>query len=345
MYTLSKKVSQIMIYTLNDFQIISSNGFNVVLPIQTVDLINNLSKHVGSPNYIKTPVFNKRDNSGSDPEKKRKKPRYKNQDSGWSETSGKNEVITSNIVFKNPLNTKKNVTGVESIIQSIRAILNKVGSNNDVELNDNLFVLIDNMLETDISAEEVIQISNKTSDILINTSFYSRIYSKLYGKLMERYEFINNTFSEKAENYLSTYDNIIDVNPDEDYDLFCNKNKENDNRKAFSLFCVNLYSINKIDGSIIINFIHELINVLDNTLDDSKHVFINDEIIENISIFISTRTDIYEKCSDITLVTSNNENITVKEYIIKLSKKKPKQHKGISTKALFKLMELMDSLG
>ena len=46
-------------YTLDDFKNIRFNGFDFVLPEDTITLISNLSLEVGSPTYVKTPIFQK----------------------------------------------------------------------------------------------------------------------------------------------------------------------------------------------------------------------------------------------------------------------------------------------
>jgi hypothetical protein len=48
-------------YNIRFFKDILYEGFDFVLPEETVKLIHSLSSQVGSPNYIKTPVFKKRD--------------------------------------------------------------------------------------------------------------------------------------------------------------------------------------------------------------------------------------------------------------------------------------------
>jgi hypothetical protein len=50
-------------YSLKDFQNIIFNGFQLELPNTTLKLINELSNEVGSPTYIKTPIFQKREQS------------------------------------------------------------------------------------------------------------------------------------------------------------------------------------------------------------------------------------------------------------------------------------------
>ena len=228
-----------MTYTISDFHTISKNGFNVVLPDITIDLINNLSQHVGSPNYIKTPVFNKRDSSGGDTERKRRR-KFKAQDNSWGDNSKIDTNSKSNIVFKAPT-PKKALTVVENITQSIRSILNKIGSSNTDGMYESLVTIIDEMLDSgdDITGEDVLNVSENITGVMSSNSFYSDVYTEIYSKLMDKYSFIQETLNTKLESYVSSYNHIIDVNPDENYDLFCSKNKENDHRRANTLFYTN----------------------------------------------------------------------------------------------------------
>ena len=47
-------------YTLNDFNNLIFTGFNYTLPSDTLQIISNLALEVGSPNYVKTPIFQKK---------------------------------------------------------------------------------------------------------------------------------------------------------------------------------------------------------------------------------------------------------------------------------------------
>ena len=67
-------------YTLNDFNNIIFNGFNYELPAETIRVISELALEVGSPDYVKTPIFQKRENpmksdvlASSNPNFKKKK--------------------------------------------------------------------------------------------------------------------------------------------------------------------------------------------------------------------------------------------------------------------------------
>ena len=48
-------------YPLSNFQSISSNGFDFKIPDETIRIINELASQVGSPTYIKTPNFHRKE--------------------------------------------------------------------------------------------------------------------------------------------------------------------------------------------------------------------------------------------------------------------------------------------
>ena len=50
-----------IIYTTDDIDTIRSHGFEISLPNDVLENIKKLTSHVGSPDYIKTPVFKKID--------------------------------------------------------------------------------------------------------------------------------------------------------------------------------------------------------------------------------------------------------------------------------------------
>lgn len=49
-----------MKYTLENFNNIQLNGFKFDFPDDTLKLISELALEVGSPNYVKTPTFQKK---------------------------------------------------------------------------------------------------------------------------------------------------------------------------------------------------------------------------------------------------------------------------------------------
>ena len=57
-YKQTKKMTTV--YNICDFDAIKNDGFNYTMPDITLRLINKIANMVGSPNYIKTPVFKKK---------------------------------------------------------------------------------------------------------------------------------------------------------------------------------------------------------------------------------------------------------------------------------------------
>jgi hypothetical protein len=49
-------------YTLEDFENITFGGFEYTIPDSVLETISKLAMHVGSPDYVRTPIFPKRDN-------------------------------------------------------------------------------------------------------------------------------------------------------------------------------------------------------------------------------------------------------------------------------------------
>ena len=55
-------MTKVLKYTIQEFNAITFNGFNLSLQEDTIKIISELSLQVGSPSYLKTPVFQKKEN-------------------------------------------------------------------------------------------------------------------------------------------------------------------------------------------------------------------------------------------------------------------------------------------
>ena len=113
-----------MKYTLENFSNILFNGFEIKLPDETLNIISDISQHVGSPTYIKSPVFHKREfisgknNQLIQGDVYKKKRRNKNSeninDEDWE-------------TIRNFQATKiEQKVGIDSKIVIIRSLINKI---------------------------------------------------------------------------------------------------------------------------------------------------------------------------------------------------------------------------
>jgi len=345
------------VYSLSDFSEISNKGFHVILPDATVSLINELSKLVGSPNYIKTPVFTKRE-STNDADKKRRRQRNRPQESSdeWTTTSstkGTKRISTSsdigaNIVF-NPPGTLIKKNDSSAPIQLIRPLLNKLGGNaSNQAIKSELFSVINNVFDTEITQEDIVKMSVQIIDIMSGNLFYSFIYATLFSEMMNMHTVFGNTLNTHFDAYISNYRDIQVVDPVEDYDKFCNMNKINHRRKANTAFYFNLYMLDKISKPSILDTIHTLVRMIRENINNIDSQQLVTELVENIFILLDPKSNLFSATRNIMMDSSSAEDgctepVCVREYLTQLSITKPKTCLGLNTKSIFKLKDLVDN--
>lgn len=345
-------------YSLTDFTDISNKGFDVILPTSTIQLINELSKLVGSPNYIKTPVFTKRE-SITETDKKRRRQRNRQTEGadGWSSnfsTKGTKKLSPSmendtnpNIVFNPSGLLTKRGGGDVTPIQLVRPLLNKLGGNSTNQaIKDELFTTLNDIIDTDITKEDLDKFTIQVFEILSGNTFYSSIYSQLFSQIMDTYPVFTDTLEKQISKYMTTFTDIKSVDPKEDYDLFCSINKQNDIRKSKSTFFVNLYTLYKISQPTMLSTVKTLTGMIRDNIDNADMVQLVCELIENIFIYMNPELGLFNMYKDTMMhAYSDGEEISISicDYIVELSKTSQKVYSGLNTKSLFKLKDLVDN--
>jgi hypothetical protein len=128
---------------------------------------------------------------------------------------------------------------------------------------------------------------------------------------------------------------IIYVDSSVDYDKYCNYNKINDKRKALSLFIVNLMKKNLVNTHEFIDIILHLQDLVFSYIDTPNKLNEVEEITENLFILITnSKRDIENETKCVNIVS----NFT------KCSQLKAKDKPSISTRAIFKYMDILDNL-
>jgi hypothetical protein len=333
MELLSKK------YTLNEINDISFIGFECVLNDETLLLIEEINNKVGSPSYIKTPIFNKRikknqnnclglikiNNNAMNQKKKIKEIL---NDDDW-------DLLSSFEVTK--IEKKE---GIDTEIIDIRSLLNMLTESNFSNKYDSIILILDKL--TVFSLEEKNKMYNVIIDITSGNSFYSEIYARLFSKIAEKYKILNDLLTDRIKIYLTNFEFVENVNKNESYDEICKKNKEKDKSEAFSLFLVNLEKYNVIKKEVIIDIIEQLLQKLLFYLKNSLYKSMVDKIIENL--FILYKKDWVENIS-----IKINEKDKIKTKIIELingivENIKINIYPGISnkSKSYFKLIDILE---
>ena len=353
-----------MRYTLQDYSDVLFTGYIYELPENTQNIIKNLTKELGvviaaamaaSTISQKPDDFFKHSNLHYN---KRVKSDYKNKqrtDDSWKGT----------IAFKATKIEKKE--GAEKLMNEIRVCLNKISNKNFEQQRDAIFNWIQEVLEEqdkDIQTlpdekppselslhnvgvlpppdqtKNVKIIAQSIFDIASSNKFYSEIYAILYRELIEKYSFFSDYISNVITEYYDGIDKIEFVDSNNNYDKYCENNKLNDKRKAMSTFIVNLMKQQLLPKNEVLELIISIQNKIFENIDiDGKTNWI-DEVTENLYILIS-----------LVAQDQDTDGGSIEEQVGKIrnnieicSKYKVKEYKSISSRAIFKYMDILEIL-
>jgi Fe-S cluster biosynthesis and repair protein YggX len=321
-----------LIYSLDTINEIKFNGFNYKLSDETLRVISEIALQVGSPDYVKTPIFKKREIIiKTEPKLKKNKGKYPEiiSDDEWNNVKQKQTL----------LNNEKNVFDTQ--IDIIRVFLNKLTDKNYIDIRNKIIEVIDSIIE-DTNIQNIIQLSTIIFEIASTNRFYSKIYADLYTDLSVKYTIMMTTFEVNLHQFTELFNNIEYIEPNVNYDKFCEINKINEKRKSLAAFYINLMLNNIIKKQTIIDITRNLLSQLYNfiSLDNKKNEV--DELCE--TIFILYKKDLYIENNENEIYYKNIEGYNINEIIKIIASSKVKDYKSLTNKTLFKFMDLKDML-
>lgn len=299
-------------FDLNNLKIVS-NSINYDLPKEVINIINFLAHKVGAPTYKKTPNFKKKQHYNTD------------------KITGEDWAAIRNFK-KTALN--KNTDGIALAIDEIRCLLNKITKDSYIKTEEIIFKKIgdsNNIFEY----EEFMKIGKLIFDIGSLNKNCSNLYAKLYKNLIDKYDIFKKISITNYESYLKIFEKINFIDADENYDLYCDYNKENENRKSISLFFVNLMKENVFEEEKIISLMMYLVENIEKKVQIEKKIEIVEELVNNLIIFIENS---YE-----TLKNHEKWEI-IEQHIDTFSKAKKSTYASLSTKTIFKYLDLLDNI-
>jgi hypothetical protein len=330
-------------FTPADFERIKNNGFTCPLSQETMAIIQALADQVGSPEYIKTPQFEKRDiydkkdTTGARPNRSRPtKKNYEFPDEAW-------ETVRN---FKATLMVKKE--GMGAVIDQIRKHLNKMTAKTYETLRDNIIKeiagitegILDNQSTLDsVEDAEFIREINKIGEALFTiasgNSFYSNMYAKLYKELMQNFAFMKTIFETNFQKFNTLFQDFTYCDPNKDYDQFCQNNKVNEKRRALSLFYVNLMKEKLIETGEIEKILLELQTNLMKAVQEPEQKNIVDEMAEVICIIIVNGHEQLRAWDE-------DKWDSIEEFVKTLAAYKTNSCPSITNKTIFKFMDMLE---
>jgi len=317
--------TEINTYKLSDIETILKNGFDYQLPDKTYELIQSISEQVGAPSYSKTPNFRKKDfnRSLSSGARKKKQRSLEISETDW-------ESIRN---FKTTEIKKKE--GVDQYIDQIRRSLNKITKESyDTTMNEILKVLEEVINQND-SEETLLNIGKIIFEIASQNKFYSELYADLYNELTKRIEIMRDIFMRSYTSFVETFDKIEYVDPEKDYDQFCVINRENDKRKAMSLFITYLMKREMISLDSVIVLVKQLQTKFRENIADENCENIVEEICENLFIMLTNGSDSME---------NHDDWEQIMEYVKEISNSEAETYPSLTNKVIFKHMDILEEV-
>jgi hypothetical protein len=229
--------------------------------------------------------------------------------------------------------------GAEKMLQDIRTCLNKISNKNYDGQRDIILLLMKSIMEEkkEENQANLRKIAQSIFDIASTNKFYAEIYAKLYKELIE----INVVFQEILTSFLAQYVGSVKevsyVDPDKDYELFCDYNKKNDARKATAVFFVYLMKEKVIPVLRILSIMVAFQELATQYIDEENRTNEVDEITEILFLFLQEGISVFRGCKAEWIwkfVILPNINL-----IAKMNKK---EKKSLSTRAIFKYKDMVE---
>ena len=310
-------------YTLDDIEKIKYSNITFTLDSDVLEKIKQIATEVGSPEYIKTPQFPKKDKFI------RKKGRNK-KDILSVEDWNKMRAFKPTVIKKNE--------GTEANISKIRQHLNKISEKTydilQVKIFDEISTVM-NKCESSDKLQLIERISSVIFDIASSNAFYSTLYAKFYKSLLEHTPEMKSIFMNNLSECLQLFENIENIDPAKDYNKFCEVNKTNEKRRAVIKFYVNLMNIDVIPVANIFDIIFKIKEKILFHLQDKNHISTIDELAELLKII---------SIDGYSLLKNNSSWNDVKDHIDIMASTSASTKAGLSNKTVFKYMDIQDAL-
>lgn len=335
-------MTTILKYTLKEMTDISRSGFSYEISEESATIINYLCSEVGSQGLLSN-VFQKSDigrgidnsNSQNSIFKNNKKRRG---NKGMEINSEDWETIRT---FQTTKIEQK--IGVDNDIDQIRLLLNKLTDRTFLDMREKIIEKIDTLEKENSLEEDYKKVGNMIYETASTNKFYSKIFADLFAELLSRYVWLKEIFDDKYNNIMEQYKNILYIDPDEDYDKFCDMNKVNEKRKSVTSFFVNLTLNGLIEKKYIVKILKDLLEIVMNLIVEQNRKNEVDELTENIAIlFNKDILDAVVNLEDYNQSEMLINNKTIIETITALAKCKAKDYVSLSNKAIFKYMDLIE---
>jgi len=304
-------------YTLAFYETMCVQPSTYTLPQLNLDNINALHLHMGVHNI--PPKAKPVDN----PLRRQKQENMEN----WK----KREEFKATVIAKKE--------GYENLLGELKKFLNKLTTANYDTQAESVIETVKSIiaLGDDDDADKIKLVLTQTAEVIMQVACSNKYYSALYAKLFMRLVDIHEQFLEEksriCNKFLTALQEIEIVDPNVDYDRFCIVNKKNDERRSMMLFIINLYKTGGCSFDELMSIVIKIDEMIHMHVSASSFIEYTNELTEIMNIFVTNM---------VTEIKSNKEWVFVKNRIVDYSKYKTKDYPGMSSRTIFKYMDMVD---
>lgn len=319
-----------MLYTLSDIYDILQNGIEYQLPSSISINIDRIEKEIANSSIKKMYSYPTTTTTTTT-----MIPNTSSHNKSLSSSSSSNKYKEKELSWENIRNFKitkiEKKEGTDKYINDIRICLNKM-SNKNYDTQQTIIIQKISEMEDE---EQIIKVATAIFDIASTNKFYSEMYAKIYKELMDLYPVFKNILNDFFLQFLTSVSNLKYVDPNIDYDAFCNYNKQNDKKKATAVFIIHMMKQNVILPEKVLDIIHNLIVKIEGYMIIENQLNELEEMTELVNLFI------LEGYILLTSVFASSE--LWQQVILKIrefSQLKVKDKKSLSSRVIFKYMDL-----
>jgi hypothetical protein len=308
-------------YTIKDFNNFIFDGVQYNLSQQVIDNIKHLERIIGVPTEMPRPsvpsrnVAHQSSNSSSE---------------NW-------ETLRS---FKST--EIKQIEGIEKDLNNVRSALNKISIKNYKVQSESVKQSIQAFFEIHISPisawEEKTENARKLGkiifDIITNNKNNYEIYADLYKDFIGCYDLFTTLLNNFVSDFKIGITELCYVDPNTDYNLFCEYTKKNDSRKTASLFLVACVKRGLLEMSYLIELLNHALDTMNKNMELQGKTNEVEELADTIFVLSSaaSTTELYKL----------PEWTPIKECIQDITTKKSSGLPSLTTRSIFKCLDIMD---
>lgn len=241
------------IYHLDDYtRIQMDNNSGYMLPDQVIESIRTLCAEIGYDiNTTKDTYINQHNAghqhtptvSGGGAEPKQ----FKSRDSRGPPSRAKPDNWKSKSDFK--VSKFAVLDGIQEIESEIRSLINKINDTNRDAKTSEICDKIDDLVSesSDDLAENMNKIFNTIYDIIMSNAAMPETYALLLSTIYAKYtDYVHDALVSRIEAYKASFKDIVEVDPNQDYDAFCAFTTQNIARKKASAVFATVSKLNTI---------------------------------------------------------------------------------------------------